>query len=326
MLGGWWDCWDLNTGGLLWQTAKPGTSGGESYPWGDFGPYTTASYGGLLYDFSYAGFYAIDWNTGKIVWTFTTPGTPFEAPWYPSMSLFSNSPIIVDGKLYYANGEHSPTQPLSRGWRLWCLNATTGNLIWSKNGGGSPGAIADGYLTFDDRYDGYMYIFGKGTSATTFSTPQTAITIGTSVVISGAVLDQSSGSVPSSTSPIGSTAPLKNNRGIANVACVSADSMSTYMEYLYDQEPIDGIYHNVTVTGVPVSFDALDPNGNYVHIGTVTSDAKGNFGFTWTPTIAGQYQITATFAGDDSYSSSWASSYATVAQAPGNSNTITYEF
>jgi hypothetical protein len=88
------------------------------------------------------------------------------------------------------------------------------------------------------------------------------------------------------------------------------------MEYLYDQEPLDGIYHNVTVTGVPVSIDAVDPNGNYVHIGTVTSDAKGNFGFAWTPTIAGQYQITASFAGDDAYSSSWASSYATVSQAP----------
>jgi len=59
MLGGWWDCWSLSTGKLVWQTAKAGTSGGESYPWGDFGPYTTASYGGLLFDFSYAGFYAI---------------------------------------------------------------------------------------------------------------------------------------------------------------------------------------------------------------------------------------------------------------------------
>jgi hypothetical protein len=79
VLGGWWDCWSLSNGALLWQTAKPGESGGEDYPWGDFGAYTIASYGGLVYDFSYAGFYAIDWNTGKIAWHYMTPTAPFEA-------------------------------------------------------------------------------------------------------------------------------------------------------------------------------------------------------------------------------------------------------
>ena len=66
------------------------------------------------------------------------------------------------------------------------------------------------------------------------------------------------------------------------------------------------------VTGVPVSIDAVDPNGNNVHITTVTSDASGTFGYTWTPTTPGQWKITATFAGDDSYGSSWAETYATV--------------
>ncbi len=319
VLGGWWDSWYITgskAGQLAWQTAKPGSSGGESYPWGDFGPYTTASYGGLLYDFSYGGFYAIDWNTGKIAWNFVPPGTPFESPWYPSISLFSNAPTIADGKLYYANGEHSPTEPLNRDWRLWCLNATTGAVIWSKMDGGSPGAIADGYLTFEDKYDGYMYIFGKGTSATSVSIPQTQITTGTSVVISGSVLDQSPGIVPASTAPIGAKAPMKNNRGLVDVACVSDATMNTYMEYLYNQQPIDGMYHNMTVIGVPVSIDALDPNGNTVHIGDTTSDASGTFAYKWTPTIEGQYSITASFAGDNSYGSSWAETHAIVSEAP----------
>jgi hypothetical protein len=315
-LGGWWDCWSLSNGQLVWQTAKPGSSGGEAYPWGDFGMYTTASYGGLLYDFSYAGFYAIDWNTGKIAWNFTPPGTPFEAPWYPSVSLFSNAPTIADGKLYYGNGEHSPTEPLNRDWRLWCLNATTGAVIWSKMDGGSAGAIADGYLTFENKYTGYMDIFGKGTSATTVSAPQTQITNGTSVIISGTVLDQSPGIVPASTAPIGATAPMKNNRGLVDVACVSDSSMSTYMEYLYDQQPIDGMYHNVTVTGVPVTIYAIDPNGNSVTLGNTTSDASGTFAFTWQPTMAGQYTITASFAGSNAYGSSWAETAATIANAP----------
>jgi hypothetical protein len=291
-LGGWWDCWNLADGKHLWQSAKPGESGGEDYPWGDFGAYTIASYGGLVYDFSYAGFYAIDWNTGKIAWNFTTPSLPFESATYPSMTLFSNSPIIADGVLYYANGEHSPTEPLARGWRLWALNATTGEYIWDISGGGSAGAVADGYLTYDNKYDGYMYVFGKGESKTTVSAPQTQIIAGTSAIISGTVLDQS---------------PAQ-----PGAACVSKDSMSTYMEYLHMQRPIDGFFHNVTVTGVPVSIDVVDPNNNWFHLDTVTSDEKGNFAYTWAPTIAGQYKITASFAGDDSYGSSWATAYATV--------------
>ena len=296
VLGGWWDCWNLQSGALLWQSDKPGTSGGEEYPWGDFGAYTIASYGGLIYDFSYAGFYALDWDTGKIVWHYTTPATPFEAAWYPSMSLFSNSPIIADGKIFYGNGEHSPTEPLSRGWRLWALNATTGEYLWDISGGGSAGAVADGYLTYDNRYDGYMYVFGSGPSQTTISAPQTAITAGTTAILSGTILDQS----PAQT----------------GAACVSKESMSTYMEFLHMQRPIDGFYHNVTVTGVPVSIDVIDPNNNYFHLNTVISDEKGNFGYAWNPTIAGQYKITATFSGDESYGSSWATTYATVSDAP----------
>jgi hypothetical protein len=43
---------------------------------------------------------------------------------------------------------------------------------------------------------------------------------------------------------------------------------------------------------------------------------SGTFGYAWTPDIAGEYTITATFAGDDSYGSSWAQTYATVTEAP----------
>jgi hypothetical protein len=317
VLGGWWDSWYITgskAGQLAWQTPKTGATGGESYPWGDFGPYTTASYGGLLFDFSYAGFYAIDWNTGKIAWNFVPPATPFESPWYPSVSLFSNSPIIADGKLYYGNGEHSPTEPLNRDWRLWCFNATTGAVIWSKMDGGSPGAIADGYLTFDNRYTGYLDVFGKGTSATTVSAPQTQITTGNSVIISGSVLDQSPGIVASSTSPVGATTPMKNAIGLANVACVSDDSMGTYMDYIYDQQPIDGRYHNETVTGVPVTITAVDPNGNFVTLGNANSDLSGTFAFTWQPTMAGEYTISASFAGSNSYGSSWAETHAVVTE------------
>jgi hypothetical protein len=71
------------------------------------------------------------------------------------------------------------------------------------------------------------------------------------------------------------------------------------------------------MTGVPVSLDALDPNNNWQHIGDVTTDAySGTFGFTWKPEIAGQYKITASFTGTISYGSSFATTYATVVEAP----------
>ncbi|MBE3116728.1 Ig-like domain repeat protein, partial [Candidatus Bathyarchaeota archaeon] len=88
-------------------------------------------------------------------------------------------------------------------------------------------------------------------------------------------------------------------------SCVSKESMKTQMDYLHMQLPIDGIWHNVTMTGVPVILTAIDPNGNYIDIGTAVTDAYyGNYEFVWTPPLDGNYKIIATFAGDESYSSS----------------------
>jgi len=80
--------------------------------------------------------------------------------------------------------------------------------------------------------------------------------------------------------------------------------------------PIDGIYHNLTISGVPIMLTAIDPNGNAVTIGNVTTDGyTGAYGFTWNPDKVGQYQITATFEGDDSYGSSFATTYVSVGTA-----------
>jgi len=104
-----------------------------------------------------------------------------------------------------------------------------------------PSAIADGYLAGASMYDGYLYWFGKGKSATTVEGPKTAIALGQSVVITGTVLDES---------PAQSGTP-----------CVSKESMTTQMEYLHMQLPIDGIWQNVTMTGVPVTLTAIGSDG-----------------------------------------------------------------
>jgi len=201
---------------------------------------------------------------------------------------------IADGKIYTYNTEHTPTQPITRGWGLHCINATTGELIWKIKTPGAVGPIADGYLTVSCT-DGYMYVFGKGKSKTTLEAPLTTIPLGQSIVLKGTVLDMS---------------PAQ-----AGTPCVAKESMTTQMEYLHKQMAIDGLWHNETITGVKVSLDTVDPNGNYIHIGDVTTDGySGTFGFTWEPEIPGQYKVTATFMGDDSYGSSFATTYVSVSE------------
>ena len=294
---GYWLAWDLRTGQFAWKTET------LDYPWDSsgWGVYGVQSAYGNIYWEGYMALYAIDWETGKIMWKYYDPSVPFETPYSGYTSLRSNA-IIADDKIYLCNDEHSPTNPLTRGWNLHCVNATTGAGIWNIAGSMRPGPVADGYLAASSMYDGYLYWFGKGKSDTTISTPQTVETLGQSVVITGAVLDQS---------PAQPSTP-----------CVSKETMRTQMEYLHMQKPIAGLWNNETITGVPVSLDAIDPNGNAIHIGNVITDGySGTFGFTWKPQIPGQYTVTATFMGDDSYASSFATTYASVSQAPETTQT-----
>jgi hypothetical protein len=276
-----------------------------TYPWGapSFGAYALQSAYGLLYRESYDGVYAFDWATGKITWRYVSPAlASFESPYLDSENgtavyPFNTGATIADGKLFTYNTEHTASWPRTRGWSLHCINATTGEGIWQISSEMTPGAIADGYLTAANSWDGYMYVFGKGKTQTTIETPLIEASIGQSIVLQGTVLDMS---------------PAQ-----PGTPCVAKQSMTTQMEYIHMQQPIASLWGNETIVGVPVSLDAVDPNGNSVHIATVTSEGySGTYAYTWKPDIAGQYQITATFIGDDSYGSSFYTSYASVADSP----------
>ena len=254
----------------------------------------------------YSGAYGIDWDNGNILWHYTSSMAPFESPYggepFGAYTGGYGGTQIADGKIYLTGIEHSPTLPITRGWHLHCINATTGELIWKTTGMMTPGAVSDGYLTAGNSYDGYMYVFGKGQSTTTVTAPQIVASQGTGVVIAGTVMDMSPGDQGSTTNP---TARLDSSTKPGTVPCVSAASMETQMEYLYMQHPIDGLYHNETITGIPVTLTAIGSNGSAIDIGTTTTNGYyGTFGYTWTPPSAGQYTIIASFAGDDSYGSS----------------------
>jgi hypothetical protein len=291
---GYYVCFDLATGTQLWVGDK------MDYPWSSsgFGAYTSLSAYGMIIREAQDGVYAFNWTTGEQVWKYEAPANPFETPYtgangttvYPFYS-FGQGGWIADGKVYTYTFEHTESWPVTRGWGLHCIDVWTGEGLWNITGCIAPAAIADGYLVGGNPFDGYTYSFGKGISETTIEAPMTSAALGSSIVIKGTVLDQS---------------PAQ-----PGTPCVSDKSMNEWMDYLHMQAAIP-----MSVIGVSVSLDAVDPNGNYIHIGDVNSDMSGTYGFTWTPEVAGDYKVTATFAGSGAYSSSWAQTHVSVVNAP----------
>jgi hypothetical protein len=76
------------------------------------------------------------------------------------------------------------------------------------------------------------------------------------------------------------------------------------MEYVYMQQ----IKPN-NATGVPVKLSVVDPNGNTVDIGSVTSDIDGMYALAYTPRDQGLYKVIATFEGSESYFGSSGTTY-----------------
>ena len=292
MREGYWMAWDLATGRLAW------TSEIMEYPWGatGFGAYESSSAYGLLYKYSYAGVYAFHWETGKTVWLYKAPElAPFESP-YAGYYPYDAGGKVVDGKLYTYNTEHTVSQPITRGWQLHCINATTGEGIWKIMLPGAVGPIADGYMSVSSS-DGYQYVFGKGKSATTVTASPKTIANGATVLIEGTVMDQS---------------PAQ-----PGTPCVSKESMTTQMEYLHKQLPIAGIWGNETITGVPVMLTAIGSDGTVIDIGTVTTNGYyGTFSQAWAPPDEDTYTVIASFTADDSYGSSGAETAVGVVEAP----------
>ena len=300
---GYLKAWDEFTGRVLWESHIP------DLPWGEFYLYDEAAYQDMVLVTGYTGIWAFNETNGNIVWHHNDQAVPFETPYSSgnfSQASYSVQTIrVADGKVYVANSEHTPSLPATRGWGLICLNVTTGAKLWKIMGTAmGPGPAADGYMVVSSSYDGTRYVLGKGMSQTTVTAPLTTVAKGSSVLIQGTVMDLSPAS--------------------PNTPCISDDTMDTWMDYLHLQMPIDGIWHNETVKGVPVMLLAIDSNGNPANIGTAESDSSGAYQIAWTPPAEGIYKVTATFAGSNSYGSSWAETGLSVGPAPTTPETPTY--
>ncbi len=312
--------WNMHTGNLMFTTDVQADTlspfGYYAWPSLISGTQIKTAYG-MMYTGGYTGTvsaYSLN-STGtgvNPVWRYNVIPTGTAGTIKSSPGMMT---LLADGKLYVGTHEHSAETPLEAGNNIKCLNATTtdpaGQLLWEMSGWVYPSAaaVADGVLTYFNNYDGQIYGVGQGPSALTVSAPQASIELGRSLVISGTVMDVSAGTQQTTVK-----ADFPNG-----VPAVSDASESAMMEYVYMQKSAPS-----NATGVPVSIDAVDSNGNFRHIGDTTSDASGAFSYQYTPDITGKYTVYASFAGSNSYyGSSSETSFAVDAAAPTQAPTST---
>jgi outer membrane protein assembly factor BamB len=262
---------------------------------------------GNIYVQGYGGeLFCYDTKDGTLLWKYNNTYGGLQSPWGLNPILLA---AVADGKVYAFNNEHSPNSPLYRGYKVYCVDAFTGEEVWTMNGwagtigghGVSTCALADGFFVYYNFYDNSVYSVGKGPSATSVTASPKVSVHGTSVLVEGTVMDIATG-----TKQAEQAARFPNG-----VPAVADDSMSDWMEYVYMQKP-----HPTNVTGVDVILTVLDPNGNVYDIGTTTSDSSGNFKLLWEPLVPGEYTVIATFAGSGSYWPSYAETAVGVTEAP----------
>jgi hypothetical protein len=282
---------------------------------------------GNLYSMGYAGImYCYDVKTGALKWTYGNggEGNSTNSGLY---SPFGNYPTFINavgnGVIYVVASEHTVNTPIYRGALNRAINATDGTEIWTISGytgefSAMSYAIADGFATWFNGYDNQIYTVGRGPSELTVTAPNNAADSGAAVVIRGTVTDKSAG-----------TMQAQQAGQFPNGVPVSSDaSMREWMGYVYQQMPLPGNF-----TGVEVTIDVIDSNGNLRNIGTTKTDTTGMFSLPWIPDISGDYKVLATFHGTNGYWPSYSettfavsAAHPTVAPtaAPPASNTDTY--
>ncbi len=312
--------YSLSTGLQLWtNTVESDWSYyGTAMHFHDGKAYTVGPSGGATAECAWGIITCFNATTGEFLWNWTAPDigyletqgsthTPLVLQFWVDDPYTGHTYLYVDGSTPWAG----QTTPIRRDSALFCIDCDTGQLVWRLEAyphpeGGAKVVLSDSRLIYLDNHDGGIYCLGKGPSATTVSTPDIIPLLGDGVMIKGTVTDQSpSGRINTA----GSIDFL-----LKGTPAISDASMEAWMEHLFQQRPIPA-----NTTGVEVSLDTIDPNGNYVHIGNVTSDVNGNYALPFTPNVPGEYQIIATFAGSNSYGPSSATAYMAVHESSATS-------
>ncbi len=302
--------YSMATGAKLWGPTASHPA--LDYYGNDFGGNLNAQVAyGDVYSVGFAGIlYCYNEKTGDVLWTYGNGGEG-NSTYAGLNNYYGVYPTFItaigNGIIYTETTAHTIETPIYKGALTRAINATTGAELWTLSdytgGGGSTTsyAIADGYTTFFNGYDNQIYVVGQGPSATTVTASPSVQTFGDNVLIQGSVMDISAGT--------------KQNEQAADfpngVPCASDASMAQWMGYVYQQQPMP-----TNFTGVQVQISVLDSNGNYRNIDTATTDTSGTYRLTWTPNIAGNYTVFASFAGNNGYYPSSAETGFNVMNAP----------
>jgi hypothetical protein len=302
-----WVGYNLRTGDRMWGPVTYGTRALDYYG-NDFGGVTDGyiADGKLYYSGEGGVMTCHDVITGKLLWTYgnggegnsTGSGIYTGEGGYPTMIE-----AIGHGIVYTSVIEHTVNTPIYKGARVRAINGTDGTELYTLSDYGSSWtqAIADGFTAFMNGYDDRIYSVGRGPSATTVSAGPKTTVEGSSVLVEGMVTDTAAG-----TKQKEQAARFPNG-----VPAVADENMTSWMEYLYMQQP-----RPTDVTGVEVVISVLDPNNNNYEVGRATSDANGFYSYAFTPPVPGQYTVIATFAGSESYWQSHAETALFVEEAP----------
>ncbi|MFZ7138368.1 MAG: PQQ-binding-like beta-propeller repeat protein [archaeon] len=286
-----WLGFDLDTGAQLWGPVGD-ARGFNYYPTVGSGGNSQVGFTayGKLYSGGYGGeIFCFDTSNGDLVWKYSDTDSGLQTP-YGLTPIFPGA--IADDKIYVYSNEHSPNSPMYKGFKARCLNATTGEELWTLLSWAGVGAfadegwpVADGIITYLNAYDMQIYAIGKGPSATTVSASPKVTELGKSIIIEGTVIDTSAGTAQAE----------QDARFPYGVPAVSDASMSEWMEYIYMQKARPS-----NTIGVDVKLSIIDPNMNY-HELTATSDSLGVYSLMWEAPVPGKYTVIATFEGSESY-------------------------
>ncbi len=292
----------LETGNFLWQTEP------EHYinAWDDSLSVARMIANGKFYSTSISGIVnCYDVKTGKTLWTYEANDPYGEVAF--STNWWLRPMFLTNDYAYFGHLEHSANNPRPRGAPFICLNATSGEVVWRIDGAfrqsrwGGRAIMGDSIIATQDTYNQQVYAIGKGPSALTVTAPNIGVPLGSSIMITGTVMDVSPGTQSN-------TMKLRFPNG---VPVMSDASQSEWMLYVYKQFTMPA-----SATGVDVVISVVDGNGNFREIGTVQTDTSGTFNLNWKPDIAGKYAVIASFAGSGAYFGSFNQAAFVVDEAP----------
>ena len=239
-----WVGYSLSTGKQIWGPLAPqealdyygSTSAGVLPGAVAYGNLYSSGYGGVVYCYNDL--------TGHLLWTYgnggsgnsTNAGLNYPYGFYPTQIN-----AIGNGIIYTVTSAHTWTTPIYKGGLTRAINATDGTEIWTISSvtmefGQMSYAMADGYNTWFNGYDNQIYVVGRG-PALLRCRHLILVLQSTPVVITGTVTDISAG-----TTQAEQAADFPNGVPFASDA-----SMSEWMSYVYQQQPIPTNFTGVQV-------------------------------------------------------------------------------